>query len=290
MSEDVEKLEWGAAPEGLRSTEQGRWGEKSGPSAPPPLRPSAQYHALVLGGGDPGDPFAAAHGVPVKALIPLNGKPMGQYVLEALRDSGRVSSVTYLGPTALEMSALIDTPLESRGKLLENLEYGLSHLPATGRVLVLTADIPLLTGTELRSVLEGAPDSEVVYPIVQREDCERAFPGVKRTYARLKSGTFTGGNLFLLEASAQSEFLPRLKKVLENRKNVLVLAALFGPLTALKLVAGQLEIAELERTVSRILGVRASALETPHASVGVDVDKEADLVLLEGVLRSRESA
>ena len=271
--------------------EQGSGGEKSG--SPAPQRPStrtdnAKYSALVLGGGDPGDPFAVAHGVPVKALIPLNGKPMGQYVLEALRDSGKISSITYLGPTVPSMSALIDTPLESRGKLLENLEYGLSHLPLTGRVLVLTADIPLLTGTELRSVLEGAPDSEVVYPIVRREDCESAFPGVKRTYARLKGGTFTGGNLFLLEASAQSEFLPRLKKVLENRKNPLALAALFGPLTALKLVAGQLEIAELERTVSRILGVRASAFVTPHASVGVDVDKEADLTLLERVLRSRE--
>lgn len=248
---------------------------------------SEQYSALVLGGGDPGDPFAAAHRVPVKALIPLVGKPMGQYVLEALRDSGKISSVTYLGPTALEMSSLIDTPLESRGTLLENLEYGLDHLPSSGRVLVLTADIPLLTGAELRSVLEGVPQSDIVYPIVRREDCEGVFPGVKRTYAKLKDGTFTGGNLFLLESSAKLRFLPRLKKVLENRKNVLALASLFGPLTALKLAAGRLEIAELERTVARILGVSASAFVTQHASVGVDVDKEEDLTLLERILKKR---
>ena len=43
----------------------------------------AHWSAVVLGGGDPGDPFAAAHGVKVKPLIPVSGLTMAERVLRA---------------------------------------------------------------------------------------------------------------------------------------------------------------------------------------------------------------
>lgn len=247
------------------------------------------WNAVVLGGGDPGDPFAAAHGVGVKALIPLAGDPLGLHVLRTLRQSGRVGQVAYVGPTTPDMAALIDRQVTDRGSLLANLEAGVAALPGEARVLVVTADIPLLTPEQLGDVLDEAarqaPDAALIYPVVPKEACDAAFPGVKRTYVKVRDGTFTGGNLFLLDPRLIGQFMPRLRDVLAARKAPLKLAGLIGPSVLLRLVTGRLDVATLERKVSDILGVQARALITPHAAVGTDVDKESDLELARRVLK-----
>jgi GTP:adenosylcobinamide-phosphate guanylyltransferase len=248
-----------------------------------------QWNAVVLGGGDPGDTFAAAHGVKVKALIPVAGQPMALHVLRALRDSGRVERVAYVGPTTPELDALLDLRVTDTGQLLSNLEAGVAALAEhiqgeQPRVLVVTADIPMLTGAQLREVLDSAPDAGLVYPIVRRAACEAAYPGVKRTYVRLMDGTFTGGNIFMLDPRLIGQFLPKLREVLGARKAPLRLAALIGPGVLLRLVTGRLSLRELAVRVSSILGVPARALITDHAAIGTDVDKAADLTLAEAAL------
>lgn len=241
----------------------------------------------MLGGGDPGDPFAAAHGVPVKALIPVGGEPMALHVLRALRGSGQVRQVAYVGPTTPAMDALIDRRVTDHGTLLGNLEAGVEELTRGGlqageRVLVVTADIPLVTPEHIREVLALAPgDAALVYPVVPRAECERAYPGVRRTYARLREDTFTGGNLFLLDPRLIGQFLPRLREVLAARKAPLKLAGLIGPGVLLRLLTRRLTVPELEGRVGAILGVSARALITPHAAIGNDVDGEEDLRLAE---------
>ncbi|MBB6099388.1 CTP:molybdopterin cytidylyltransferase MocA [Deinobacterium chartae] len=247
------------------------------------------WSAVVLGGGDPGDPFAAKHGVAVKALIELEGRPMARYVLEALRASGRVRRIVYVGPVNAALSDLIDVNLPDAGSLLANLEQGVAALPQDARALVVTADVPMLTPEQVRSVLDEAPRAGLVYPIVRRADCERTYPGVKRTYARLREGSFTGGNLFLLEPKLVGLFLPQLRRVLELRKHPVALAGLIGPGVLLRLLLGRLSLDQLEKRVSDILGVPARALITAHAAVGTDVDKDADLALARAVLQSRPS-
>lgn len=248
------------------------------------------WNALVLGGGDPEDQFAAAHGAKVKALIPIATQPMGQWVLEALRLSGRVGRVAYVGPISGEMETLVDICVTDHGTLLGNLEAGLHALgSAPGeRVLIATADIPMLTPEMVAELLDQAPKAALVYPIVRKEDCEAAYPEVKRTYTRLRDGTFTGGNLFLLDPALLQQFLPRLRAVFDARKSPLRLAAMIGPSALLGLLTGRLSIAQLEARVSAILGVPARAFITPHAAVGTDVDKESDLALAQLVLRRRQ--
>lgn len=247
------------------------------------------WNAVVLGGGDPGDAFAAAHNVDVKPLIEVGGRPLGQWVLQALKDSGLVGRVAYVGPLTPEMADLVDVRVTDRGTLIANLEAGVAALREPGsaparRVLVVTADIPMLSGADIRSVLESAPDVGLVYPIVEKAVCEASYPGVKRTYARLKDGTFTGGNLFLLDPALIGKFLPRLRAILDARKQPLKLAGIVGPGLLVKMLLGQLRIAELEARVSRILGLEARALITPHAAVGTDIDKDGDLALAERCL------
>lgn len=261
-------------------------------SLPRPDHP--RWNAVVLGGGDPGDAFATAHGAAVKALIELSGEPLALHVLRALRESGRVDRVAYVGPTTPEMNSLIDERVTDAGSLLANLEAGVRALPGgegAARVLVVTADIPLVTPEQLRDVLDQAahesPNAALVYPVVRREACDAAFPGVKRTYVRVRDGTFTGGNLFLLDPRLIGQFLPRLREVLAARKAPLKLAGLIGPSVLLRLVTGRLDVATLERKVSELLGVQARALITPHAAIGTDIDKDSDLELARRAVLTR---
>lgn len=247
---------------------------------------SGKLDVVVLAGGKPGDPLAVAHNVPVKALIPINGHAMSWYVLSALRSSGMVNRIVYVGPSVHELESLYDIHLPAHGEMLENLEAGLTALPASTRVLVATADIPLLTPQAVQDVVSRDSGAGLVYPVISQAACERAFPGGKRTYAKLQNGKFTGGNLFLLEPGLIGAFMPKLKQVIKNRKNPLAIAGMIGLDTLFKFPFGMLRISELEQKISKILAVPAHALITEFAEVGFDVDKAQDLELTLQKLRT----
>jgi MobA-like NTP transferase domain len=177
--------------------------------------------------------------------------------------------------------------------MLENLEAGLKALEAFGpatRALVVTADVPLLTAAAVRDLFARDPGTALVYPVVTERACETAFPGGRRTYARVREGKFTGGNLFLLEPRLVSQFMPKLRQVIANRKNPLALAGMIGAGMLIKFLLGQVRISELEARVSRILGVDAKALISEHAEIGFDVDKADDLEIVRQRLERRRTA
>lgn len=247
------------------------------------------WNVVVLGGGH--DALAQAHGVATKALIPICGRPIAAYVLDALRGSGKVGKLVYVGATSPELKG-IDHEIPDAGSLVANLAAGTKALGnLSGRILVVTADIPLITAQEIEillSELEKQPENtELIYPIVSRSSCEKAYPTVKRTYAKVREGAFTGGNIFIVSGNVIERFLPTIEKVFEYRKSPLKLAQTIGIGTAFKFIAGQLSIGELEKKVSRILDVKANALITQFASIGTDIDKEDDLLLANQILSKR---
>ena len=236
--------------------------------------------ALVLGGGRR-DRLARAYGAPSKAFIHVAARPMASWVISALREAG-VGRVAFVGPRG-RLEPAPDLWVNDKGGLIENVEAGLSALAPRGRVIVATADIPLLTAEAVRYLVENAPEAALVYPIVPKEAVEARFPGMKRTYARLVEGVFTGGNVVILDPKLLERAWAVARRVAAWRKNPLVLATLFGVDKLVKLLLGRLTVAELERHAERVLGVPARALITPYPEIGVDVDDldDAELVARE---------
>lgn len=232
----------------------------------------------MLAGGRPEDPLAKRFAVPAKTLVPYRGRPLVEYTLKALAQAGL--GLIYVGPQAA-LSPEPRVSLPDRGGMLENLEAALPEAQGE-KVLVATGDMPFLTPEAVRYVLEQAPSAALVYCAVPKEAIEGRFPNMRRTYARLREGSFTGGNLILLDKALFATALPLAKKAVALRKNPLALAQMVGVGTVVKLILGNLTIADLERRVSRILGLPARALVAPYAEIGVDLDKEEDLVWLEG--------
>lgn len=236
--------------------------------------------AVVLAGGEPSDHLARDGGVEAKALVPLGGKPMGAYVLEALRACPQVGAIVYVGPVNVRLRGLYDVAVPAGARLLDSLTLGLgAALGATGaeRLLVLTADIPWITGDGVTRFVVDAPDADLVYPAVTEAASVARFPHLRRTYVRLQGGRYTGGNAVLLRRDAIPRLLPFIDRAYRARKNPFALAAIVGFDVLAAVVTGRASIARLERRVQQLVGIDARAFVSDDAALAADVDRPSHL-------------
>lgn len=232
---------------------------------------------MVLAGGDGGDALATAGGVPAKALLPVAGRPLADYVLDAVTRSGRVDEVVYVGPGDQELRGYELVRMPSGRRFEDSLALGMGA--ALGRdaeqVLLVTADLPWLTPDAVARFVDRAraTGAQLVYPVASDEVMARAFPEQRRTYVRLREGRFTGGNLALLTREAVTAVLPLVSEAFAGRKAPLRLAALVGPAVVFGLLTGTATLGALEARVGRLLGLSAKALRTEDAGLAADVDR-----------------
>ena len=247
---------------------------------------------MVLAGQRNRGSLAAADPEPWEALLPIAGRPMLAYVVEALAASGLVHAVRVVGPPVGEglladgAACRVDL-IPPQNTLWDNLDLGLSSVDRSQPALVVTGDIPLLTGETVRAFADAAAavdaaagGLDIVYPLIPRAVVERTYPEVHRTYFRLREGVFTGGNVFWVRPAALSGLRDRAERLLAHRKSPGKLAGDIGWGVLARYVLRRLSLAEVERVAGRLLSVRGAGLVFPHAEVGVDVDKQSDLELV----------
>lgn len=234
-----------------------------------------------------------------KALLPIGRRVMVDYVIEALRNCRDIARIVLVGPVdALAEiyggSELLVVPPETSPlgsfaagvAVLDEAEGPGRDLNNTFWVLACTGDIPFLTSAAVEDFLDKcrARKAHFYYPIIPRDVVEARFPGVRRTYARLQEGTFTGGNLFLLDRRILPAVLPRAEEFIRLRKKPAALARLVGFGILWKYLLGRLSVKEAEVRVSELFGVQGAAVASFYPEIGVDVDKPADLVLARRLL------
>ncbi len=240
--------------------------------------------AVVTAGGipKPGEPlYPLTQGRP-KALLDIGGRPMVQWVLDALGAAATVRHVVVAGVTAAEAALQFARPLgqiANQGGMIDNAEAGvrwvLERDPAAGHVLVVSGDIPTITPEVVDWIVTTslATDHDVYYSVIPSEAMERRFPGSHRSFFRLKDGRFTGSDMNMFRCSLIGDYHPAWRTLVEARKNALKQAQIIGLGTLLLFATGQLTIADGVRRVGERLGVRGRAIICPHAEAGMDVDK-----------------
>jgi len=233
---------------------------------------------LVLAGSLNNGPLQSCSSVPYEAMIKIGNQVMVNHVVNAMLQSERVGRVTVVGPPELKKILLPGITLVECGQtVMENLQRGCALFDRP--VLVATADIPLLTPEAVRGFIDlcGDQRDDLYFPVVPRELVEQRFPGVKRTYVRFKEGTFTGGNLFLINPLAVEKCLTLGQELVNLRKSPLALARRVGLTLLLKLLFRSLSLAEAQAGASKLLGIKGRAVICPYPETGVDVDKPGDL-------------
>jgi GTP:adenosylcobinamide-phosphate guanylyltransferase len=235
--------------------------------------------AIVLGGGN----AKGLAPVPAKGLVPINGRPMIEYVLEALTDCDDIDRICVVMPVEHDfsnLSRLVDVVVVT-GSFPAVTKAGLDFLGAERKVLVLSADIPMISAESITDFLNRCEGGEAAfyYPIVRFGESEKRFPDVKRTYAKLREGRFTGGNIALIEPSFVYRNIDVIEQIYELRKKPVKIARFLGFMFLIKFVIGVLKISDVEERVGRITNMVCAGVITPYIEIGIDVDKESDLDL-----------
>jgi len=246
---------------------------------------------MVLGGGD-GAIIAPTERI--KGLVPIAGKPMIEWVVEALRGAETIDQIAVVVPCADNLGEwvkLVDHVVVSDASFIDNALAGFSAFEGNRPVLAATGDLPALTAAAVddfvsRSLEAGAQFS---YPLVSAEEMEAQFPGSQRTYVKVSGGKVTGGNMMVLAPEVVRRNRGLGQRLFDARKSPVAMARVIGVPFIFKYVTGRLRVDDVERKMEQLLGVRCVAVYTTFASIGADVDKPIDVVVAERVLYARSS-
>ncbi len=243
---------------------------------------------IVLAGGGKGE-LAEHEGVSCKALIKLKDQEMIRYVLAVLCALKQVERIVVVGPRDDLLFLQDDYPVEivaEQGSILQNLTAANRCLNNGRQTIISSADIPMLTVEAMENFLHKCEpfDRDFYYPISSKELSESRFPGVQRTYVTLQEGTFTGGNVFLVNAAMLDAAIPEIERFIEYRKNPLKMVSLLGTGFAWKFITKKLTVAGLEERFSHLLKLKAQAVIIDYPEIGFDVDKPSDLTLVRQML------
>jgi molybdopterin-guanine dinucleotide biosynthesis protein A len=246
--------------------------------------------AIVTAGGipTPEEPLYEFTQGQNKALLDIAGKPMVQWVLDALEKASLVNNVVIVGLS--EDSGVycskIAAFLPNQGGMLNNIRFGAEKIieinPQVNLVLSVSSDTPAVTAEMVDWLVSTAQQTEheVYYNIITREVMETRFPTSKRSYVRLKEMEVCGGDMNAFRARAVLGKHELWEKIIASRKSPLKQAALVGFDTLFLLLTRSLTVQEAEKKAVKRLGLKARALLCPYAEIGMDVDKPHQLQIM----------
>ncbi len=244
--------------------------------------------ALVLAGQRPeGDPMATAAGIRLKAFLPVAGRPMLERVLEALRGVPALDRIAVSIPEPEALAGHAVEPVATEASPSLSVLAALRQVPPP--VLVTTADHALLTPEIVEAFLAGAAaiDADLVVGLVERRHIEAVVPGTRRTYWRFRDGAYSGANFFDLRNEQALEAVAFWRRVERERKRPWRIAGAFGPGLLLGYLLRRFTLAEALRRASAVVGCRVAAFVLTFGEAAIDVDKPADLALVEQLLKAR---
>jgi GTP:adenosylcobinamide-phosphate guanylyltransferase len=256
--------------------------------------------AIVTAGGipQPQDPlYTYSHGNS-KALIDLAGKPMIQWVLDALGDTQHVDNVIVIGLTA-KSGLTCKKPMHfisNQGRMLSNIVAGVNKSLELNKknkyVLVVSSDIPTVKPDMVDWVIETASQTrdDLYYGVCDREVMEARFPGSNRTYTKLKDIELCGADIHVSHVRMATEHLDMWEQLIGNRKSPLKQARIIGLGTFFKVFTKSITLDDLVATVCERIGIKGRAIKYPFAEPCMDVDKPHQLEMLRADLEKQVKA
>lgn len=227
-----------------------------------------------------------------KSLIDVAGKPMIQWVLNALSDSPKIDNIIIIG---LDESAglKVNKPVyyvPNQGSMLKNIVTGFARVlqidPSTQYIMIASSDVPDVKShmiTWLIDQVESEP-ADLYYGIVRKELMEKTYPGSKRTWTKLKDMEICGADISVAHYTMATEHLDTWDKLIGQRKSPMRQAATIGFGTLFLLATKQITLQALVQRVCRAIGIKGKVIDWPWAEAGMDVDKPHQLEMMREVM------
>ncbi|HSJ86342.1 MAG TPA: nucleotidyltransferase family protein [Anaerolineales bacterium] len=246
--------------------------------------------AIVTAGGipQPQDPlYSYSHG-DSKALIDVAGKPMIQWVLDALSDAKNVDNVIVIGLSA-KSGLTCKKPIyyiSNQGRMLANIVAGVNKTLELNKknqyVLIVSSDIPALKSEMVDWLIDTCMETkdDIYYGVCPRDVMETRFSNSKRTYTHLKDMDVCGADMNLIHVRMATEHLDMWESIIGSRKSPLKQASIIGLGTLFALFTRRLTLEDAVKRVSERIGIKGRAIVWQHAEPCMDVDKPHQLELL----------
>lgn len=239
---------------------------------------------IVPAGGIPerGDPLYATTQGGYKAMLDIAGKPMIQWVLDALSQAPSVQRVAVVGLppiTALDCEKPL-IMLPDTGDMVENVRVAALELAHTDggakKALVISTDLPAITAEMIEwlvaCVEEG--DHDLYGFAIERKVLEALDRDERRIFAHLKDVEVCLADVAGLKtAFAGNIEHPLWQQLAEARKSPMRQAAVLGYDVMFLLTLRQQSIEEVEASVNRRLGVNGHITLCPYPQLAMDVDR-----------------
>lgn len=246
--------------------------------------------AVITAGSQPSlkDPLYQFTQGGYKALLEIAGKPMIQWIIDALNEAGCVSQIVVIGlPRFTGLDSTIPlTLLPDSGGLVANVRAGLQEVkrsqPEAKHVMLLSSDVPGVTAEMLNWLAARAveSDKDLSYLVIEKAVMEKRYPGSRRTFLPLKDVEVCGGDVLMLSTRLADDQNPVWDKLIASRKSPLQQAALLGYDTLFMILLRQMTLEKAGEMIGKRLGITARALLCPFAEMGMDVDKPHQFELM----------
>jgi molybdopterin-guanine dinucleotide biosynthesis protein A len=255
------------------------------------------FDAMVTAGGipKPGESLYEFSQGRSKALIDVAGKPMVQWVLDALSGAANVGRVVVVGldeSSGLKCSKPL-AYIPNQGGMLDNIRAGARKIaelnPKVEYALIVSSDLPTVTSDMVDWICAQLwpGEDDVVYNVIERKVMEARFPNSNRTYSKLKDMELCGGDINPASIPLILSHTGPWEKIADARKSPLKQAALIGFDTLLLFLLRAITLDQAAARVSRRLGLRARGVVCPYAEVGMDVDKIHHLEIVRAAMAAK---
>lgn len=239
-------------------------------------------NAVILA-GDKGDKGVS------KALLKIGNRYMVEYIIQSLKKSNCVSKIYMVADENVKNVILdeVDGYIKPAGDIIDNIKSATKQINDDNTPLIIcTADIPLVSSEAIHDFVKTCIDKkiDVGYPIIDKKLNDEKYPDVRRTYVKMKDGTYTGGNIVYIHPRAIENCTKKAKELVEYRKKPLKMGQTLGFTFLIRLALGVLTISAVEKKIADMFNVNGVAIKTKYPEIGNDVDKEEDIVFVEKYL------
>jgi GTP:adenosylcobinamide-phosphate guanylyltransferase len=246
--------------------------------------------AIITAGGIPlpEDPLYEYSRGDSKALIDIAGKPMIQWILDAINNAEKVDNVIIVGLSP-KCGVTCRKPiyfLQNEGRMLANIVAGVNKAlalnPTTQHVLIISSDVPAITGEMIDWLIDqvNMTKGDLYYGAIPREVMEKRYPNSRRTWTHLKDMDVCGADVNATHVRMTTEHLETWEELIGNRKSPLKQASVIGFGTLIGLLFRQLTLDDLVKRVCESIGIDGHAVIWQWAEAGMDVDKPHQLEMM----------
>ena len=246
--------------------------------------------AVLLAGGipDPDTPlYPYTQGKP-KAALDIGGKPMLQWVIDALEEAETITSIVVVGCEELQgqiQSKKVISWQPAADDMIMNFQRGADEVlelnPAAQSVAIVSSDIPLITPEGINWAINQSKKGkeELFYFVIDQPTMEGRFPESGRSYTQLKDMNVCGGDLAIIHIDLYTKKKDLWNKLSKARKSSLRLAAVIGIDILLLLFLKRLTLDDVIQKVTHRLNITGKGLLCPYPEIGMDIDKPQQLEL-----------